>query len=882
MKLLNRRFGFFLLLTFFLAKTNAQFPGGGRPGNGNPQQLNIGRFYGKVVDSKTGKPVDAVSVQLVQNKFDSVSRTRKDVIITGQLTKANGEFSLEGLNIMVQYKLKISAIGYKPIEQKVGFTLNMNGGDMSQMLNNIDKDLGNIKIETDVKQLGEVVVTGEKPTLQLGIDRKIFNVEKNIVSQGGTGVDVMRNVPTVNVDVDGNVTLRNNAPQIFVDGRPTVLTLDQIPADAIQSVELITNPSAKFDASGGQSAIINIVLKKNKRIGYGGGIRAGVDMRGRVNGGLDINIRQGKINVFANIGVNQRRSIAFGETNRSEIAVGNSPANTAYTRNRNISEGMFGFGRTGIDFFINNRNTITLTTNFGGGNFDFTDQNQIRYDTISPLKTVNEYRLTEGINKFRSVGGQIGYKHNFPKPGKELTADVNFNRGRSENDQNIYFTEVNQSGIRIKPTQSQLVDGGGNNELLVAQLDFVNPINENMKWEAGARSQIRWFESFQNNFINGSFLAGLSNQFRYIDYVHAAYGTYSQKIKKANFNYQLGLRVESSSYDGEQVGKGTKFKNQFPLALFPSVFVSKTLKGRQDLQLNYTRRVNRPNFFQLLPNTDFSDPFNLQTGNPGLIPEFTHSLELSYQKTYGEKNNTFLLTLFGKQTDNLIARYIRPVKLSPTDTINRQVATYINASTAYAAGLELVFRNTITKWWEINYNANFYYSKINGSDSIPGLENERNSFFLKFNNTFRVGKGWTAQLSGDYNSRSILPVSSGGGGSGGRGRGGFGGGGGGFGGGQISTTQGYIDANYYVDLGVRKEFKVKKTNTATIALNWSDVFSTRQNIVFSKSPTLNQNSWRRRDPTFVRLNFSYRFGKFDASIFKRKNNRVEMDDMGQQ
>jgi outer membrane receptor protein involved in Fe transport len=870
----------FLTILFILisATTYAQIPGGGRPGGGG-QQMNMGRFYGKIIDTKTGKPIDAATVTLTQNKFDSVSKTRKDVVVNGQLTKANGEFSLEGLNIMAQYKLKISAIGYKAIEQKVGFNLNMNGGDMSQMLNNIDKDLGNLKLEADVKELGEVVVTGEKPTLQLGIDRKIFNVDKNIVSQGGTGVDVMRNVPTVSVDVDGNVTLRNNAPQLFVDGRPTVLTLDQIPADAIQSIELITNPSAKFDASGGQSAIINVVLKKNRRVGYSGGLRAGVDMRGRLNGGFDLNIRQGKVNFFANLGANQRRSISFGETDRNNK--GDRNPNTLYTRNRNTSDGMFMFGRAGFDFFINNRNTISIAGNFGGGNFNFFDQNNIRYDTPSLAKSFREYRITDGENLFRSRGAQISYKHNFAKPGKEFTADINYNKGRSENDQLINFSRYDQNGAFLFNGPAQSVDAGGNNDLFVVQADYVNPIKENSKWEAGLRSQTRWFESFQRNSFNNTPLPQLSNEFKYIDYVHAAYATYSQKFKKANFNYQVGLRVESSEYDGEQIGKTTRFRNQFPLALFPSVFLSKSFKNKQDLQLNYTRRVNRPSFFQLLPNTDFSDIFNFQTGNPNLIPEFTNSLELSYQKTYGAKNNTFLATLFGKQTNNLIARYQNRQQLGDTkDTA--LVSTWINASTSYAAGLELVFRNTITKWWEINYNANFYYSKINGTKELPDLENERNSFFIKINNTFRLGKGWTMQLSGDYNSRSILPVSSGGGGGGRGGRGGGGFGGGGFGGGQLSTTQGYIDANYYVDFGLRKEFKIKKTNTASVSLNWSDVFSTRQNIVFATDSNFDQNSWRRRDPTFVRLNFSYRFGKFDASLFKRKNNRVEMDDMGPQ
>ena len=868
---------FFTLLLSF-GTLQAQIPGGGR--NGGGQQMNMGHIYGKIVDATTGKPLDAASVQLYQNKFDSVSKSRKDVLINGQLTKANGDFSLEGLNIMVPYKLKITAIGYKPIEQKVAFSMSSGGGDMSQMLNNIDKDLGNIKLQADAKELGEVVVTGERPTLQLGVDRKIFNVDKNIVSAGGNAVDVMRNVPTVTVDVDGNVTLRNNAPEIFVDGKPTALTLEQIPADAIQSIELITNPSAKFDASGGQSAIINIVLKKNRRVGYNGNVRAGVDMRGKVGGGADINLRQGKINVFANVGVNQRKSISTGETFRNNL-IPSDNLSTLNLINNNTSNGGFLFGRAGLDYFIDNRNTLTLSGNIGRGNFDMTDVNNIYFDYLNTsYPDSNEVRLTDGINKFRNRGAQLSYKHNFAKAGRELTADINYNKSNSENDQSIDITTIkNPFTSPVTKNYIQGVDAGGGSEFFVAQTDYASPITENSKIEMGLRTQIRWFESFQKNSLNGIYIPSISNDFSFQDFVHAGYVSYSQRVKKYNFNYQLGLRAESSSYEGKQVGKTEPFKNQFPLSLFPSAFFTKSFKNKQDLQLNVTRRIRRPSFFQLLPNTDFTDVLNYQTGNPDLKPEFTNSLEISYQKTYGKKNNTFLATIYGKQTNNLIARYQERKQIGNSDTIG-YVTTWVNATKSYASGLELVFKNTIAKWWEINYNANFYYSKINGTAALPSLENERTSYFFKLNNTFRLGSGWTVQLSGDYNSRSILPVSSGGGGGGGRGGMGMGGG---FGGGQVSTTQGYVDANYFVDLGVRKEFKVKKTNTAVISLNWSDILRTRKNVVYSVGDGFNQDSWRRRDPQFVRVNFSYRFGKFDVSLFKRKNNRVEAgDDMQMQ
>lgn len=583
------RFVVIVLLMFFTLQLPAQLPGMPPGARGNAAQMNMGRFYGKIVDSKTNKPIDAASVQLLQQRFDTATKTRKEVVIAGQLTRANGDFSLENLPIMGQFKLKVTAIGYKVVQQNVSFGINMSaaGRDMSQLLNNIDKDLGNIKLEEDVKELGEVVVEGTKPTLQLGVDRKIFNVDRNIVSQGGTGVDVMRNVPTVDVDVDGNITLRNSAPQIFVDGRPTVLSLDQIPADAIQSVELITNPSAKYDASGGQSAIINIVLKKNRRVGYNGNLRTGIDMRGMPNFGGDINVRQGKINAFASVNYNGRKNKGWGETNRNNLFPAND-LSTLALNNNNVNTGAFAFMRGGVDYFIDNRNTLTLAGNLGAGNFNLDDRNDIIFDYLNTaFIDSTELRLTDGQNKFRNRGVQLSYKHNYAKPGKEWTADINYNRSRSENDQYIAITNTkfNGNGGGLVRNFNQEVDAGGANRLLVAQTDYVNPINDNMKWEAGLRSQTRWFESFQRNAVNGIFNPRISNEFEFIDYVHAGYVSFSQKVPKANLNYQVGLRAESSSYDGRQIGKEGRFQNQFPLALFPSAFISKSLKDRQDIQL---------------------------------------------------------------------------------------------------------------------------------------------------------------------------------------------------------------------------------------------------------------------------------------------------------
>ena len=245
-------------------------PGGGRPMGAGGQNMNVGHLYGKIVNNSTNKGVDGASILLIGNKFDTASKKLVESTLKAIISETNGDFSLDNLPVMGNFKLQITAVGFKPLEMKVNFGLKMPkpgeaGGGMQQMLGMVDKDLGNIKMEADASILADVTVTTTKQMFEMGVDRKIFNVDKNLVSSGQSATEVMKSIPSLSVDIDGNVTLRNATPQLFVDGRPTTLTMDQIPADMIDKVELITNPSAKFDASGGNAGILNIVLKKNKR-----------------------------------------------------------------------------------------------------------------------------------------------------------------------------------------------------------------------------------------------------------------------------------------------------------------------------------------------------------------------------------------------------------------------------------------------------------------------------------------------------------------------------------------------------------------------------------------------------------------------------------------
>src|SRR5690606_22819180 len=268
------------------------------------------------------------------------------------------------------------------------------------------------------------------------------------------------------------------------------------------SIELITNPSAKFDASGGQSGIINIVLKKQRRIGYNGGIRGGIDSRARTNFGGDINLRQGKLNFFASGMMNQRKSIGKGETIQDNLFEDSKTLQI----NDGTNEGLFAFGRFGIDFFVDNRNTISIAQSLMKGNFDNENINDYYINDLnSSAFQESQYRNTISEFEFRNATTTLSYKHLFATPGKELTADVNFNKSKNENEQNILFRSFSDRNMSnpITPESLQRIQGGGNNDFLTAQMDYINPINDKMKWEAGVRGQKRTFTSNQLNFLNG-------------------------------------------------------------------------------------------------------------------------------------------------------------------------------------------------------------------------------------------------------------------------------------------------------------------------------------------------------------------------------------------
>ncbi len=844
----------------------AQFPGG--KGQAAP---NMGHVYGKIVDS-LGKPLSDVSVVLLQSKFDTTTKKKKDVLLKGLTTKAGGEFSFEELPMFGALKLKISAVGYKPYEQSVSFQPKIDGAPktstdpsqqmaaMTNMLNAFDKDLGNIKLVEDAAQLKNVTVTSTSSSLKLDIDKKVFTVDKNIVSAGGTAVDVMRNVPSLQVDIDGNVKLRNASPQIYIDGRPTTLTLDQIPADAIESVEVITNPSAKYDASGGGAGILNIVLKKNKKTGYNGNLMAGVDKHGGVNGGGNFSVRQNKFNFSAAFMVNARKDRATGTTDRTNFG---DTALHIYQQDNSRTNGAFMFGRLGLDYFLTNRTTLSIGGVRVHGEFKPGDNININTDSLfSDGKIVSNYsnRISNSDRVFNAAGLQLGVKHNFAKEGEDISADLNFFSGKNNSDA-LYTTNYYNTEGSIAGTQLQKVISDGHNQFLTVQTDYEKPLSKKTKLEAGARMQMNKILNNNDTYLQPTDSIGYkkissaTSNYTNTNNVYAAYASVTSTIK--DFGYKFGLRGESSNYDGELTNTGQKFSNSYPISLFPSLFLSQKLKAKQEIQFSYTRRINRPNFFQLIPYTDYTDSLNITKGNPNLVPEFTNSFEFSYSKTF-KGNNTFLTSVYYKHTNDLITRYLQQ-QLNQVSGKLDLINTYINANSSYSYGAEFTSINSIKKWWDLTTNINVYDSRIN-TDNISGSSQPALlSWFGKFNSNFKLPKNFTIQFSGDYQSKTNLPVTQ---------NQGFGGPPGMQ---AQSSSQGYIKPFWGMDIAFKKTFL--KNQAAAITLNISDIFRTRYNEQVSESPYFTQDYYRLNNPQMIRINFSYRFGKMDVSLFKRQNTK---------
>lgn len=805
--------GLFIPPAFLYGQGQPQ--GGGRSFGRGQGAAAGGQVIGKVVESSTNKGIGYATV--------GVLKTGDSSVVSGVLSKENGDFTIESL-APGNYILRINFIGYTTLYHNFSITPKNNS-----------QDLGNFKLSSNTATLKTVNVTADKPAYSMTLDKKVFDVSKSLTTVGGDATDVLKQVPSVNVDIDGNVTLRTGTPTIFVDGKRTTLTLDEIPAESIDRIEVITNPSSKYDAEG-MAGILNIILKKNRKPGVNGSLRAGLDTRGGFNGGGNLNIYQNPFNVSLSYFAHSRKG-PYSSTLERHNFFNDTWLNQNTEGDRG---GLFQMGRLGIDYFIDNRNTLSLEGGIGGGSFNGDEELHSLYLNGGKGTDSSSIRNTYDDHSFRFYSGDLGFKHNFQKDGHTLTADLSLrksnNPGHGNYETQFYDSEGNAMNEYLKQTNKT----SGSSTYFEGQVDYTNPISEISKLEAGLKTSIRSSNSIYNVFDieSGKSLFNdlLSSDYTFDEDIYAAYAQFSSQFSK--FGYQLGLRAEQYVYDGAIPSQDLTFKPESDkLGLYPSMYLTYKFTPKDQVQLNYTRRVDRPNFWQRIPYTDYSDPLNLRTGNPDLKPEYTNSFELSYNKFIGQSN--LMATLYYHNTNNSITRYTEPFN----DSKDTLISYSINAKTSNSYGAEFTLQTQITNWWNVTGNLNLFQTDLTANVKSQQLSNSKFSWFGKLNSNMKLPADFSVQLSGEYNA-------------------------------PIATPQGTLKRFGSMDIGLKKDFLKRKN--ASVTLSVSDLFNTERHESYNTIPDVyEQNSIRRRASRFLRLNFTYNFGKQNFQLFKRKNNKSQ-------
>jgi outer membrane receptor protein involved in Fe transport len=803
-------------------------PGGMQAAMQN-MRMSIGHVFGKVLDGQTKKPMSYVSVSLF---------TMKDSLVTGQLTEDNGDFSFTDLRLGA-YNVKVTFLGYKDLISKVVLTPTKS-----------EQDIGNLTLVVDAKQLKEVDVTGQKSTMELKVDRKVFNVGNDISARGGTGLDVMKNIPSVSIDASGNVTLRNNTPQVYVDGKPTTLTLEQIPADQIDRVEVITNPSAKFEAAS-SGGIINVVMKRNTKPGYNGMVNLGVATNTGYNGLAMLNLKQKKFGVNLMYTINGATNHTNGYFNSTRDSLSDAISRT----DQNITstfKRIFQVAKVGFDFYINNRNTLSISQNAVFGNFNTEDNIAISSSRSGFTTNGNQDNIQN--NYFRNFTTDLNFKHTYPKEGKEYTLDIQYNH--SHGGGNYLYTTKNYDPLgNILPQypSHEFIDGGQTADMVTAQWDISLPIQNNMKIELGVRSNYKRTTSF-NNVYNDTTAGGvesgryfnnnLSNNYRIDDLVDAAYITFSHQVK--GFSYQLGLRAEQVYYQGTSLLNGSaSFAYQYPTdagsipkILFPSFNISQKWGTQHELQFNVARKSNRPNFFQIAPFIFNSTAVSEQKGNPSLQPEFINQGELNYN--YAGNKVSWLTSVYGRYVQQAITSVLQDSSLAGLNS-GFTITTFGNAKYSASGGWENILKIFPVKKLDITLTGNVFYTDIVGGSADLNSSNKGWSWLAKAMVSYKLPLDITIQANGTYEAPKILP-------------------------------QGKTTSMYYFDLSLSKDF-----GFVTLNFTVADVLNSRamgSHLIETNNLNADYVTYvdqsRRRDQRYAKLGVSFRFGKMDASLFKKK------------
>ncbi len=758
---------------------------------------------GTLVDEKKA-PIPFVTI--------SLHRIADSTLVTGVVADEAGAFAIQ--TKPGKYYLKISVLSYR---EKIIPALTI--GDQ-------DKQIGTLALVASAKRLDEVVVKGEKSQMELALDKRIFNVGKDLANAGGTASDILKNIPSVAVDGDGNVSLRgSNSVRILIDGKPSGLVsfkggsgLQQLQGSMIERVEVITNPSARYEAEG-MGGIINIVLKKERKEGFNGSFDVISGYPSNFGAAANINYRHKNLNFFVNYTASFRntpgRSSLYQETYSNDTTVAYRQNSTSNLKGQNNN------ARAGIDYFFSPKSILTAsyTWRLSKGK-RFSDIQYLDYKINTNNVLTNIINRTQDETETEPNSEYvISYKKTFAREGHELTADVRYLDNWEKSDQ--YFSQktllLDGSPSGVSSVLQRAINDETEKQLLV-QVDYVQPFAKDGKLEGGLRLSSRnmtnnYTVTQQNSDNSWTQLPGLTNDFLYVEKINALYGIVGNKVRK--FSYQMGLRSEWT--DVTTTLKQTNDINPRSYAnLFPSVHATYDLPRQHALQISYSRRVRRPQYNDLSPFMTFSDNRNFFSGNPNLNPEFTNAFEIGHIK-YVEKGS-MSSSIYYRHTTGKIIRIRR------VDEQGKSTTRPENLATEDSYGAEFAGSYALYKWWKLDGSVNFFRAITNGGNLDASYQSDTYSWFTRLTSRFTIVKNTDFQWRGNYEAPQ-------------------------------KTPQGTRQAIATLDLSLSKDIL---ENNGTLVLNVIDVFNSRRYRSITEGANFYTESNSQGRLRQINLTFNYR------------------------
>jgi len=775
-------------------------------------QTPAGSITGKITDGGDQKIIDAATVSLYKAVDSSLVKVN--------ITDKEGNFEFQNISAG-KYYLLATSIGHLATYSPV---INLKDGESF--------DAGVLNLKNEAKTLKGITITAKKPFIERKIDRTIVNVDASISNAGTTALEVLEKSPGVSVDKDGNISLKGKAGvMVMMDGKPSYLSgqdlanyLKNMPSSAIDQIEIMTNPSAKYDAAG-NSGIINIKTKKNKMSGLNGNVSATISQAyyTRTNNSLNVNYRTGKVNLFGNYSYslwnshrNQTIIRKFRDQNTKQIQ-------TIFDQ-RIISDNKYPNNnmKAGMDFFASKKTTVGVV--FSGNINPGNEQSRNQTDLNNAANQVDSIVLADNSNKRKSnnFSTNLNLRHVFDSSGKEFTVDLDYLKYYQTSNQ-ILSNQYFNPDFSVRKDPSQLVGNLPSNiSIYSAKTDFTFPLKNTAKIETGLKSSYVTTDNdalYQDK-INGGYVTddGKTNHFIYKENINAAYVNFSREIKK--WAVQAGLRAENTNANGHQLGNSSHPDSSFTknyINLFPTVYVSYSPNQKNTFSVNYGRRIDRPDYEDLNPFYYFLDEYTYEVGNTLLQPQFSDNIELSH--TY----NGFLTTTINySKTHHVFSDVLKQITSE-----RKTFQTKENLASKTNLGLAVSANFPVTPFWSTNLFSNVNYNAYSGVVDGGNLDVNATTFMANMNNQFKFKKGWSAELSGFYRSKGIE--------------------------GQIVINQ-----MWRLDAGVQKN--VLK-NKGSVKFSVRDIFNSQNFTGAVNYQDIDVYIKNIRDSRTFSLTFSYRFGK---------------------